>query len=166
MFFNNLFRNGLIGCLTLLITLTTIVSCKKEGPPGADGNANVHSGTATPANTDWKWSAFWTLTTSTGTTLSYNTRYVDINTDLITQDIVDKGSVQVFFKPNNDSWVPLPYVIPGFNQNFNFVFEYKKGLLRLHYFWSAVPGGGSVPSGLGTFVLPNYTFKYVITAAK
>ncbi|NML20694.1 hypothetical protein HHL16_07405 [Pseudoflavitalea sp. G-6-1-2] len=163
----NLIRHKLNDCIAVLTAFALLsVSCKKEGPPGADGNANVRSATVTPANAEWKWSSTWTLTISTGSTLYYNTRFLDINTDLITQDIVDKGSVQVFFKPNNDGWAPLPYVIPGFYQNYNFVYEYKKGLLRLHYFWSAVPGGGAVPAGLGTFVLPTYTFKYVITAAK
>lgn len=154
--------------LMLLAGLFLFLSCKKEGPMG---NANVRSDTVSLTNADWKWNSFWTLTTSTGTTTTYPTRYAEINTELITRGIVDKGSVQVFFKPDNaagSGWVPLPYIFLDFTRNyfFNFVYEYVPGKIRLHYFWTSNITGAGVPSGLNTYPLPNYTFKYVITAAQ
>lgn len=151
----------------LLISSLLFVACKKEGPAGPPGNANVKSGTVSLTNTDWKWNSFWTLTTNTGSNTSYPTRYVDINTDLVTQDIADKGSVQVFFKPDGDVWAPLPYTFLDVTRNyfFNFMYEHKAGRIRLHYFWTSNIAGGGAPANLNTYVLPNYTFKYVITAA-
>ena len=146
--------------------LTLFISCKKEGPmgpPGTNGNANVRSGTVSLTNADWKWNSSWPLSIGGGSTTNYSTRYAEINTDLITQEIADKGSVQVFFKPKDEGWVPLPYIFTA-SYSFNFMYEYMPGKIRLHYFWT--PNTGSIPAGLGTHVIPNYTFKYVITAAQ
>lgn len=150
------------------------MACKKEGPagpagaPGEDGNANVRSGTVSLTNADWKWNSFWTFTTSTGTQTLYATRYADINTELLTQEIADKGAVQVFFKPDKDEWVPLPYHFLDVTRNyfFNIVYSYKAGRIQLHYFWTSNIAGGGVPTGLNTYPIPNYTVKYVITAAQ
>lgn len=142
------------------------ISCKKEGPigpAGKDGNANVRSGTVSLTNADWKWASTWSLSIGAGSTTNYNTRYSEINTDLITQEIADKGSVQVFFKPKDEGWVSLPYIFQS-SYSINFMYEYMPGKIRLHYFWT--PNMTGIPAGLGTHTIPNYTFKYVITAAR
>lgn len=167
----NLIHRKLSCYLLLIIGAFMITSCKKEGsmgPPGADGNANVRSGTVSLTNADWKWASSWALTTSTGSSTIYSTRYADINTELLTQEIADKGSAQVFFKPSNDGWVPLPFIFLDVTRNyfFNFMYEYKQGKIRLHYFWTSNIVGAGNPTGLNTYALPDYTFKYVITAAK
>lgn len=153
--------------LVLLISSLLFMACKKEGPAGADGNANVKSGTVSLTNADWKWASSWALTTSAGSNTIYSTRYADINTELVTQDIVDKGSVQVFFKPDNDEWAPLPFSFIDVTRNysFNFMYDHKPGKIRLHYFWAPNGTTGTLPGGLNSFTIPNYTFKYVITAA-
>ncbi|MBO9635506.1 MAG: hypothetical protein J7578_20550 [Chitinophagaceae bacterium] len=164
------YRNGRL--FLSYIFLLFIVSCKKEGPAGAkgeDGNANVRSGTITLTNTDWKWNSTWAFTTNTGTSTLYTTRYADINTPLISQSIADKGSVQLFFKPysSQDAWAPLPFIYLDITRSyyFNIVFEYSVGRIRVHYYWT--PNAvASPPGGLSTYVLPDYTFKYVITEAK
>ncbi|SIN83202.1 hypothetical protein [Chitinophaga niabensis] len=171
MYTHNLIHSKLSWYFMLLTGSLLFISCKKEGPmgpPGTNGNANVHSGTVSLTNTDWKWASSWALITSTGTSTFYATRYAEINTELITQEIADKGSVQVFFKPNNEGWVPFPYILLDVTRNyfFNFMYEYMPGKIRLHYFWSSNIAGAGVPTGLNTYPLPNYTFKYVITAAQ
>lgn len=167
----NLIHSKLSCNLLLLSGLFLFFSCKKEGPAGpagADGNANVRSGTVSLTNANWKWNSFWALTTSTGSSTIYSTRYADINTELLTQEIADKGSVQVFFKPSNDGWVSLPFTFLDVTRNyyFNFMYEYKPGKISLHYFWTSNIAGAGVPTGLNTYALPDYTFKYVITAAQ
>lgn len=172
----------------LLIAGTIFCGCKKEGPqgpqgqqgtqgvPGApgptgpqgpqgpQGNANVKTGTIIPTNAQWLWNSFWTLTTSTGSNTLYATRYVDINTNLVTAGIVTTGTVLVYFKPTGDAWTPLPFRFLDVTRNyyFNIVYEYKQGLIRLHYFWDSNISGGGAPTGLNTYPIPSYTFKYVI----
>lgn len=167
----NLIHGKLSWYLLLLTGPFLFLSCKKEGPmgpPGADGNANVRSGTVTLTNADWKWNSFWEFTTSTGSSTIYSTRYAEINTELVTKEIADKGSVQVFFIPSIEGWVPLPYTFlnASLNYYFNFMYEYIPGKIRLHYFWTSNIAGAGVPSGLSTYVIPNYTFKYVVIAAQ
>ncbi|WP_343307843.1 hypothetical protein AAHN97_11910 [Chitinophaga niabensis] len=165
-------HNRMHGKLSWYFILLTgsflFISCKKEGPMGPPGNANVRSGTVALTNADWKWGSSWALTTSTGSSTIYYTRYAEISTELITQEIADKGSVQVFFKPDNKGWVPFPYIFLDVTRNyfFNFMYEYMPGKIRLHYFWSSNTTGAGVPTGLNTYPLPDYTFKYVITAAQ
>jgi hypothetical protein len=146
------------------ICLILFIACRKEGPPG---NANVRSDTLVLTSTDWRWNALWTLSTASGTTTSYPSRYVDINTELVTQEIVDKGAVQVFFKPDNDEWVALPFIFQEWNNQFsyNIMYNYKPGNIQLHYFFTVNQPGG-VPPTLRTHNIPTYTFKYVITAGK
>lgn len=164
----NLIHGKLSWHLLLLTGPLLFISCKKEGPMGPPGNANVRSDTVSLTNADWKWNSFWTLTTSAGSNTIYPSRYADINTELVTQDIANKGSVQVFFKPSNDGWAPLPYTFLDVTRNyyFNFVYEYKQGLIRLHYFWTSNIAGGGTPTGLNTYIIPDYTFKYVVTATE
>lgn len=174
-------------CTLMLAASIVFCGCKKEGPqgqqglqgdPGAQGprgqqgtqgpagNANVKTGTITLTNAAWLWASSWGLTTSIGSATIYTTRYVLINTKLVTADILATGTVLVYFKPYtyNDGWVPLPYRFLDATRNYyyNFVYDYKLGLIRLHYFWDSNGTTGSAPSGLGTYVLPTYTFKYVI----
>lgn len=150
--------------LLFSICLILMIACKKEGPPG---NANVRSDTLSLTNANWLWAGSWPLSTGGGTVTYYPTRYVDINTELITQEIVDKGSVQVFFKPGNDAWVALPFTFLEAGNLFfyNIMYDYKQGRIRLHYFFTRNQPGGTFPT-LSTHNIPNYTFKYVITAGK
>lgn len=157
----------IMSILLLFIGGCFFSSCKKEGPAGPAGNANVKGDTILLTNTSWQFPGSWALQSGGGSTTIYNTRYVDIATDLITADILKKGSVSVYFKPNNDGWVPLPYtfqVLFPSSYYHNYMFEYRLGKIRLHFFWSAAPGG-TVPAGLSTFVIPSFSFKYVVIAA-
>jgi hypothetical protein len=166
----------------MLVAGITFCGCKKEGPQGQQGtqgplgpvgpqgpqgppgNANVKTGIVTLTNAQWLWGGNWSLTTSTGSSTIYSTRSVNVNTNLVTAGIVTTGTVLVYFKPGNDGWVPLPYHFLDFTRNYyyNIVYEYKQGLIRLHYFWDSNTVAGGVPSGLSTYVLPDYTFKYII----
>jgi len=125
---------------------------RRHGPMGPPGNANVQSGTQTFVSADWLWNDSWSLRTATGTTNSWFTRYVDLNTDLITEDIVNNGTVLVYFKPveTQTSWTSLPYTYLSFNSQFyyNFQYEYDVGSIRLHYFWTPNGSAGIMPGGI------------------
>ncbi|WP_315814800.1 hypothetical protein [Paraflavitalea speifideaquila] len=162
-------KSGIIRhMLTYLLILPALAGCKKEGtqgPPGPAGNANVKGDTIRLINSNWLYPGQWALQTGGGAITYYSTRYADIATDLITADIIKRGSVEVFFKPNNDSWTNLPYSFLGAFPaiNHHFMYEFKAGNIRLHYYWSAGPTT-PVPTGLNTYVIPGFTFKYVVTA--
>lgn len=68
-----------------------------NGKDGKDGNANVAgTNTVTLQFSDW--------------TANGNFYYVDLTSSVITQAIVDYGSVQVFMLQGNNTWSPLPFV--------------------------------------------------------
>ena len=74
--------------------------------------------------------------------------------------------VLVFFRPYAQStdWVPLPFSFQALNGQmyYNIVAVPTTGKIRLHYFWTPNGSGGTVPANLSTFVIPDYTFKYVV----
>lgn len=74
-----------------------------QGPPGQDGNANV----------------IGTNSVSVGWTLDGNAWYSTINVPGITQDIVNKGTVQVFIQYGTEWWT-MPDVIGINSTTFGF----------------------------------------------
>jgi hypothetical protein len=161
-------KSGLPLAGSCLLILLSLAACKKEGPQGPQGptgNANVKGDTIRLTNSNWLYPGTWELQTGGGALTYYSTRYADIATDLITADIIKKGSVAVFFKPNKDTWTALPFTflaaLPAIYHNYTY--EFKPGNIRLHYYWNSGPTTPA-PSGLNTFVIPDFTFKYVVTA--
>src|SRR5881394_1218438 len=164
-------RSGARRWLMAVLCLTSgVAAC--DGPMGPAGNANVQSGTQALVSADWLWNDSWILETGIGSTTGWFTRYADISTPLITEDIVNNGTVLVYFKSSVEpvqgqaGWTSLPFTFLEFGNQFyyNFRYKYEVGKIRLHYFWSPNGSSGTVPDGLNTYTLPDYTFKYVIIA--
>jgi hypothetical protein len=136
------------------------------GPQGPTGNANVKATIVTVTNSQWLWNSLYSFTTASGSTTSFFTRYADITTPQITDDILTNGMVLVFFRPfaQSTDWVPLPYSFQAFGGQFyyNIVAVPTAGKIRLHYFWTPNGSAGTVPNNLSTYVIPDYTFKYVV----
>ena len=159
--------------MRLLILLTVaalmVAGCEGEqgpiGPAGADGNANVKTGTISPTNAEWLWHNYYTLQTSPGSETRYYTRYVDIPVAEITPDIISTGLVLVFFEadPGSGNWTPLPfqYVAFGSAYAYNIVYDVMEGMIRLHYFYTRNDLSGTIPN-LQNAVIPTYTFKYMV----
>lgn len=85
----------------LLSTICLFVSvmfteCKKEGPPGKDGNANVKSSTLTFST--WTWDT------------ANNFEYADFTWGEITSDIANTGTVLIYVD-TPAGWAPLPRTI-------------------------------------------------------
>ena len=81
----------------LLLLVLAVSGCKKEGPPGKDGNANVKSSTITFSNWSWNSSAYYD--------------YANFTWGAITSDIVNTGGVFVYASNGAGAWLPLPRTI-------------------------------------------------------
>ncbi len=155
----------------LLLTAAVLLSagCEGEqgpvGPSGADGNANVVTGTISPTSEEWLWrSTFWFQTSPSGAS-GYFTRYVDIPVAEITPEILSTGAVLVSFKARSayEVWTPLPFqFVDGSSQYiFNIVYEVMEGAIRLHFFNMLNSAGASEPD-LQSYTIETYTFKYTV----
>jgi len=102
-----------IALLLLAGSLFTFGSCTKtgpqgpQGPQGAQGNANV-VGSAPFTPTGWQYESAdnW-----------YTVAFTDND---ITQDVVDRGVVQIFKSYGNNEWAPLPDINGKTSTVFNF----------------------------------------------
>jgi hypothetical protein len=90
-----------IKTIAIIVFALSIFSCKKAetGPTGAtgpQGNANVQTTTQTIQASSWS-----TVTAS-------NQSSTSISIPTITQSIIDKGSVELFYSTDGTSWEKLP----------------------------------------------------------
>ena len=134
-----------------ILLITTVVAlmiggCAKDGetgpagpagPAGTNGNANV-IGTNSVNISSWTWNApFYNAT---------------ISANGITQDIVDRGMIEVFRSYGADGWTNLPDIL-GINST---TFTYKVGEVKL---WNSN----------SDFTHPSYpahaTYRFVIISA-
>jgi hypothetical protein len=139
------------------------------GPTGPQGNANVVVDTFTISNSNWAWNSSYTFTTATGASTSWFTRFYERNYTGITQAILDKGVVLVYFTSNasnSNQWTPLNFSYLAFGSQFhyNLVYETLLGKVRLHYFFTPNGASGTTPGNLSTFAIPNYKFKIIAIA--
>ena len=155
----------------LLLTAAVLISagCEGEqgpvGPSGADGNANVVTGTISPTSEEWMYHAYYWFQATPSTTAGYFTRYVYIPVAEITPEIISTGVVLVSFEayPASGMWTPLPFqfVAPNAQYTFNVVHEVMEGAILLHFFFTPNSAGATYPD-LSTYTIPTYTFKYTV----
>lgn len=130
----------------------------------------VTSYTVNPVNAQWLWNDDYPFHTSASSYTEYFTRYYDIAVPALTQDILDNGTVQVFFTPYlNDlnQWTPLPFRFLDGSSKFYYVFAFTTtpGHVRLQFFFEPIQAGATTPT-LSTYVVPAYKFKVVLTSAR
>jgi hypothetical protein len=134
-------------------------------PTGADGNANVVTGTISPTNEEWLWASIFWFQTSPSTAIACFSRYVDIPVAEITPEIISAGVVLVSFeaRPASGIWTPLPsqFVDRTSQYIFNIVYEVMEGAIRLHFFNMRNSSGVPFPD-LSLHTIPTYTFKYTV----
>lgn len=127
--------------LVLMASISATFSCTKEGkegppgPAGTNGNANVKSSNFTIYSWDW--------------TTSGNMKYVDINSSLITTDIVNSGSVLMYMKYGG-FWQALPFTYPQGATSQLFRYYYSDNFVQIQ-----VTQETGIPS------LPDFEFKLV-----
>lgn len=69
------------------------------------------------------------------------------------------------FTSSPTRWSPLPYQILAFGSEYyhNLNYTYNEGELKLYYYYTPNSSGNDTPD-VDDAELPDYTFKYVITA--
>lgn len=85
-------------CLIVLGSLTTLNSCQKDDNSNYQEKGNYGNANATTVKSP----IVWTNINST----SYS---VTFNTSIITQDIIDNGTIIVSMSNNNTVWMQLPF---------------------------------------------------------
>lgn len=131
----------------------------------------ITSYTVSPTSAQWLWNDNYPFNTSGNSYTEYFTRYYDITVPALTQDILDNGTVQVFFTPflsNPNHWTPLPFRFLDGGSGFYYVFAYTTapGHVRLHFFFEANQTTGVTIPTLSTYSVPTYKFKVVLTPGK
>jgi len=119
-------------------------SCVKEGPQGPagyDGNANVYSMIYSVKPSAWS--------------VSGNSLIADIQTNWISNSVVDNGSVLVFMEDltQMNRWQMLPYTWPSDGSSEYFGYWYESGWVTLE-----INNGTNI---LPAFPNITYTFKVV-----
>lgn len=155
--------------MILMMAVLMLTGCEGDkgptGPAGADGNANVLTGTISPTNEEWLWNSLYRLETSPGSSTGYFSRYVDIPVPEITADIMATGAVLVFFQPypSEGVWSPLPYYFNSGYAGFSYCYVYQamEGNIRLHHFYMPNDTNPTIPD-LSAAVIPTFPFKYMI----
>lgn len=132
---------------------------------GPQGNANVLTDSFTVKPADWLYGSVYWVTTGTGSSTGYNSKYYDRTNAKITGDILNHGLVLVYYKSaistNPNQWQPLPFAfIEGFNgYAYNWAYETSPGSLRLYFYFTKV--SAAAPS-TQTYTLPESAYKIVV----
>jgi hypothetical protein len=148
----------------MMLTIFSLSACKKgdSAPRGAEGNGNAGGGTAFVTSAAWSYPGGWSEKQEGEQPTYYSTKYTDIPAPQITDEIVKHGMVLVYFNPSDDgSFMPLPYRLESITHDYNFSFEYSRGNIRVHFYYSPKRSSGPMPS-LASATVKDYTFKYVI----
>jgi len=134
--------------IALFAAALTITGCVKgdkgdtgpsgtNGTNGTNGNANVKAGFVTVNPGDW----------NVGTPAGFY--YVDVTNSLITQDIIDNGTVSMFFEGNTGVWVAMPYTYYNTpTVSLSYGFNYSVGSTRISVQNLA---GGAITFGTSIF---------------
>tara|TARA_R110000782_G_scaffold237188_1_gene323453 strand:- start:185201 stop:185656 length:456 start_codon:yes stop_codon:yes gene_type:complete len=99
--------------LTLIASVSLLFSCAKDGedglpgPAGPAGNANVKSQT---------FDVYWS-----------SSSFVDLYATIVTQSIVNSGSVMTYIQESPGTWIALPI-----NTNYNIVYSYSVNNVRVY----------------------------------
>lgn len=124
----------------------------------------------TVSDGDWNEGRIY-FRTSPNSSISRAALIDTIEVSELTEDISDEGNVQVYLKTGGSGfgettlWKPLPYEIISFGSDFyyNFDYAYEVGRIILYYYYTPNDSNSSTPD-LSNADLPDYKFKYVLTA--
>ena len=119
-------------------------------------------------NANFAWNSTYVYNTSTGSYTEYFTRYHVVSIPAITQQVLDSGSVEVYFNPdpsvNTNHWEHLPYrFLDGFS-GFYYVLapQTKLAQVEIDFFFEQINASATIPT-LSTYPVPTYKFKVVVT---
>ena len=160
---------------TLFIsTILFMTSCKKgdvgpEGPQGPPGIVEVDTFTVT--NADFNTNTVYWFLTADGSASGYNARAYTRNNAKITKDILDKGIVQVYFKPTgtvvSTGWQPFPISFIeniGGSYSYNYTAVTYEGKVTLYFYYSGIKG--TVAPSASSYTIPGMRIKLVVIPGK
>ncbi|QEC40837.1 hypothetical protein [Pseudobacter ginsenosidimutans] len=147
----------------MMLIFFALSACKKgdESPQQPGQNTNMNAGTINVTNNNWTYPGNYSGKHS-GSSIFHSTKYTDIPAPEITEEIVKNGLVQVYFNPSDDgSFISLPFRLESISHNYNFSFEYSKGKIRVHFYFTPNQHSGTLPS-LASTTVKDYVFKYIV----
>lgn len=125
------------GILLLLISSLLVNGCKKEGPPGPAGNANVTSRTFYVSS--WSWDS--------------PNYYADFNVPELTADNINSAAVLVYFRTTSGTWYAVPYTQYTSSSDYHMGFITVAGTVEVTWFYDNPLSSGSDPNAFyGTTV--------------
>ncbi len=119
------------------VLMLCFTACTKEvvgpagpaGTQGPTGNANVQS-SIIPTTTIAGYANSWVSQTSSGITAQVTV----LPLPTITQDILSKGAVLVYYSNDNSTWFLLPLTLgasPSSNKTFTWTYSYSLNIVKI-----------------------------------
>ncbi|TND10181.1 MAG: hypothetical protein FD123_429 [Bacteroidetes bacterium] len=112
------------------ITLLLIDGCKKEGPQGPAGNANVVSHTFSASS--WLWSS--------------PNYYVDFTVPELTSSNINEAAVMVYFSTVAGNWIAVPYT--QYNSPYDYFMNFLTAVntVEVRWFYDSSLSSGNDPN--------------------
>ena len=118
------------GIVFLAITTLMISSCKKEGPQGPAGNANVTSTLFSASS--WAWSS--------------PNYYCDFTVPELTSSNINSAAVLVYFSTVSGIWIAVPYTQYTNAYDYHMAFNTRAGMVEVTWVYDSSLSSGSDPN--------------------
>ena len=120
-----------IHAITLLLTVTLLTNgCKKEGPAGPAGNANVTARTFSASS--WAWSSPY--------------YYANFSMPEINSTNINSAAIMVYFRANSGNWSALPYTQYNSPYNYYMGFNTSNGNVQVTWVYDTSFSSGDDPN--------------------
>jgi hypothetical protein len=138
-----------------------------QGPQGPPGDPGTTGGTETLVNSDWATNQSMVFDTNPGSSIIYFGRKATIPVPALTQEVIDRGSVEVAVRPDADApaWTPLPFVMVAAFNTFQYRIDvrYSVGQIALFYTYQDNDADdGTGPPNVNTATLADLPVRWVV----
>ena len=125
-----LIRLSIALCISILCS--TLNGCKKEGPPGPAGSANVTTANFEVYNWSWSGSYYY---------------YADLNVPELNSDNLQSAAVMVYFSTNGgNAWIAVPYTQYESPYNYYMGFATFTNTVQVTWFYDSSLSAGDDPN--------------------
>ena len=114
------------------------------------------------------WNSYYQFATNPSSYTEYFTRYFDFSIPALSQNIINNGTVQIYFTPDNsdspNNWEPLPYTFTDGSGNFDYEFAPTTtvGQVQINAFFVQRNMTATIPT-LSSFTFATFKVKVVLT---
>lgn len=154
---------------SVIFMMLTIISCKKGeqgdiGPAGIAGTKGTKGATGDTGISDSKGmlSSDWITIKGTEwrTSTTANTYFASYTSPILTADIINKGMLYVFMKPEGDGFIDaLPYANVSTGRRFTALVAVSNGSPIIQFNQSVTPPSSTFST------TANYSFRFVVVPA-